>query len=156
MKSKIYVETSVISYLTSRPSSNAVNMAHQQITKSWWNKRSKYELYISELVVKECSVGNPDAVNGRLTTLAEIGLLHTPNEAVDLVKELLIRKIMPRNASEDALHIVIATLHSIDFLLTWNCKHIANPQIQQQIAAYFAEYALSLPFICTPEELLRN
>jgi predicted nucleic acid-binding protein len=123
MKPKVYIETSVISYLTARSNRNLISAAHQQITKNWWNNRFKYELYVSELVVTECSAGNPDAVNNRLTALGEANLLQTPEKAIYIARNLLARNIMPSKASEDALHIAIATLHSIDFLVTTYHPH---------------------------------
>ncbi len=118
MKRKVYIETSVISYLTARSSKTILGAAHQQLTQSWWEKRFEYDLCVSQSVWQECAAGNPDAAERRLAALA------------------------------------IATLHHVDFLLTWNCRHIANPVIQEGIAEYLEQQTLFLPIICTPEELI--
>lgn len=154
MKRRIYLETSVISYLTARPSKTIIGAAHQQITTAWWEKRDNYELFISESVLMECSAGDPEAASKRLQIVKNIPLLLINEDALQIAQALLERKIIPVKAAEDGLHIAIATIHRVDYLLTWNCKHIANPEIQRSIAGYLDEIGLYLPFICTPEELL--
>ena len=154
LKRSVYVETSVISYLTSKPSRTIIGAAHQQITKAWWSKKQKYDLYISESVLTECMAGDPVAAKSRLGIAKDIPLLIITEQALHLAESLLEQKIIPKKAAEDALHIAIATVYNVDYLLTWNCKHIANPEIQRGISSYLNETNLSLPFICTPEELL--
>jgi len=154
MKRRVYMETSVISYLTARPSKTIIGAAHQQITTAWWEKRNDYKLFISESVLMECSAGDPVAANRRLEIAKTIPLLLINEDALQIAQALLERKIIPTKAAEDGLHIATATIHSVDYLLTWNCKHIANPEIQRNIAQYLDEIGLYLPFICTPEELL--
>jgi predicted nucleic acid-binding protein len=154
MKRKVYIETSVISYLTARPSKTILGAAHQQITFAWWEKRSEYELLISESVLRECSAGDPDAARQRLAIVADLPLLLITEEALQIAEALVVRGIVPVKAAEDALHIAVATVHGVDYLLTWNCRHIANPEIQRSIALYLEEVGLCLPFVCTPEELL--
>ena len=151
-----YLETSVISYLTARPSKTILGAAHQQITQAWWETRSQYQLLISESVLRECAAGDPIAAQKRLTNLAGIPLLVIDENALDIASELVKKGIVPSKASEDALHIAIATIYGVDYLLTWNCRHIANPEIQRNIAAFLEPQGLLLPFICTPEELLGN
>jgi predicted nucleic acid-binding protein len=154
MKRKIYIETSVISYLTARPSKTIIGAAHQQITLAWWETRNQYELLVSESVLRECGSGDLAAANKRLAVLADIPLLLINEQALDIAESLVGRGIIPSKAAEDALHIAVATVYSVDYLLTWNCRHIANPEIQRGVAAYLDEIGLFLPFICTPEELL--
>jgi len=154
MKRKIYVETSIISYLTARPSRTIIGAAHQQLTQIWWDSRSQYELLVSELVLRECEAGDPNAAQKRLTVLEDLPLLLIDERALDIAAKLVDRKIIPAKAAEDALHIAIATLYGVDYLLTWNCKHIANPEIQRNIANYLEKIGFFLPFICTPEELI--
>ena len=154
MKRKVYIETSVISYLTARPSKTILGAAHQQITLAWWETRSQYDLVISESVLRECGAGDPDAAKKRLTVLNDVPLILITEQALDLANSLVAKGIIPAKAAEDALHIAIATVNGVDYLLTWNCRHIANPEIQRGIAAHLEEIGLSLPFICTPEELL--
>ncbi len=154
MKRKVYIETSVISYLTARPSKTILGAAHQQITLAWWETRSQYDLVISESVLRECGAGDPDAAKKRLTVLNDVPLILITEQALDLANSLVAKGIIPAKAAEDALHIAIATVNGVDYLLTWNCRHIANPEIQRGIAAHLEDIGLSLPFICTPEELL--
>lgn len=154
MPSSVYVETSIISYLTSRASGNIIGAARQQLTKMWWDVRLNYDLYISEVVARECAAGDPDAAQKRLYAIEELTLLRVTTDAIEISKAMVARGIIPTKAAEDALHISIATVHNMDFLLTWNCKHIANPEIQKYIALYLEEKGLFLPFICTPDELL--
>lgn len=154
MANSVYIETSIISYLTSRVSRNLIAAARQQLTQAWWDSRLQYELYISEVVSRECAAGDASAAKKRLDAIEGLSLLRVTKEAVELSKDMVARGIIPSKAAEDSLHISIATIHAMDFLLTWNCKHIANPEIQKRIALYLEEQGLFLPFICTPEELL--
>lgn len=154
MKRKVYVETSVISYLAARPSKTILGAAHQQLTQSWWERRFEYDLFISQVVWQECAAGDPDAARRRLAALEGLDVLAVTKEMIDLAEVLIAQRLIPAKAIEDALHIAIATLHHVDFLLTWNCRHIANPLIQEGIAEYFEQLGLFLPIICTPEELL--
>jgi hypothetical protein len=154
MKRKIHVETSVISYLTARPSKTIIGAAHQQITLAWWELRSDYELLVSQSVWQECAAGDPVAAQKRLEALDGIPVLAVTQDMFHLAEALIEQGIIPTKAIEDALHIAVSTLHHIDFLLTWNCRHIANPIIQEKIAMYLEQLGLFLPIICTPEELL--
>lgn len=154
MKRKVYLETSVISYLAARPSKTIIGAAHQQITSAWWDKRNDYELFVSELVLRECAAGDSHAAQRRLEIASSIPLLVVTEEAYQLAETFLRKGIIPVKAVEDSLHIAIATIHSVDYLLTWNCKHIANPELQRRIMDYLNEIGQFLPFICTPEELL--
>ena len=154
MKRKVYIETSVISYLTARPSKTILGAAHQQITFAWWETRSQYDLVVSELVLRECGAGDLDAAKKRLTVLNDVPLILITEQVLEIANSLITKGIIPAKAAEDALHIAIATVNGVDYLLTWNCRHIANPEIQRGIAAHLEDIGLSLPFICTPEELL--
>ncbi len=154
MKRKVYIETSVVSYLTARPSRNVIEAGHQQSTYMFWDRRDEFDLSVSELVLTECAAGNSEAAAKRLAALQGLKLLEITVDGIELAKDLVAAGIVPVKASEDALHIAIATVHFVDYLLTWNCKHIANPEIQARIAEHFRLKGLFLPFICTPEELL--
>jgi len=154
MNRKIYLETSVISYLTARPSKNVIEAGHQQSTYLFWDRRSKFDLVTSELVIAECGAGDASAASKRLNALLGIPLLDITTRSLELAKGLVVAGIIPTRASEDALHISIATVHFVDYLLTWNCRHIANPEIQAHIAEYLQLQGLFLPFICTPDEIL--
>ena len=154
VKRKIYVETSVISYLTARPSKTIIGAAHQQLTLAWWEKRGQYELMVSEVVVRECGAGDSESAARRLEVVRDLPLLLITEQAIKIAEDLIKQKIVPLKAIEDALHIAIATAHGVDYLVTWNCRHIANPEIQRGIASYLEQIGAVLPFICTPEELL--
>lgn len=154
MKRKIYLETSIISYLTARPSKTIVGAAHQQITQAWWEKRFDYELFVSQSVWQECAAGDADAAERRLSVLESIAVLGITEEVIELAESFINQKLIPAKAIEDAVHIAVATWHRVNFLLTWNCRHIANPIIQEGIAQYLESCGLFLPLICTPEELL--
>ena len=154
VKRKIYVETSVISYLTARPSKTIIGAAHQQLTLAWWEKRGQYELVVSEVVLRECGAGDSESAARRLEVVRNLPLLLITEQAIKIAEDLIKQKIVPLKAIEDALHIAIATAHGVDYLVTWNCRHIANPEIQRGIASYLEQIGAVLPFICTPEELL--
>ena len=154
MKRKVYLETSVVSYLTARPSKNVIEAGHQLTTYQFWDRRNEFDLFASELVLTECAAGDPEAASKRLVALRGIKLLDITPYSIELAKDLVAAGIVPSKASEDALHISIATVHFADYLLTWNCRHIANPEIQARIAESFRAKGLFLPFICTPEELM--
>ena len=118
MKRKVYVETSVISYLTARPSKTILGAAHQQLTQSWWERRFEYDLFISQVVWQECAAGYTDAARRRLAALEGLEVLAVTEEMIDLAEMLIAQRLIPAKAIEDALHIAIATLHHVDFLLT--------------------------------------
>ncbi|TVR61188.1 MAG: hypothetical protein EA420_12680, partial [Candidatus Competibacteraceae bacterium] len=114
MRRKVYIETSVISYLTARPSKTILGAAHQQITSAWWERRSEYELLISEAVLRECRAGDPDAAQRRLAIVADLPLLLITEDALQIAEALLKKTIIPPKAAEDALHIAIATVYGVD------------------------------------------
>jgi len=153
MKPRVYVETSVFSYLTARESASLIGATRQLLTRRWWEKRENYALFISEVVIRECKAGDQDAADQRITALGGIPLLSLTDQAAHIAKLLLSEGIMPPKAAEDALHVAIAAVHKVDFLLSWNFKHIANPVIQAKIAASLSSLGLALPFICPPEDL---
>lgn len=155
MNPKVYIETSVISYLTARPSRDLIVAAHQQITYDWWeNQRGHFELYTSQIVLTEVSAGDPSEAKRRIKTLNDIELLDVNNETADFAEKLLQQNCLPKKAAEDALHIAIATVHRMTYLLTWNCKHIANAQIRPVIEKISNESGYQPPIFCTPEELI--
>lgn len=155
MKSKVYIETSVVSYLTARPSKDLVMAANQLLTLEWWEQRSSdFDLFISELVVREASAGDPQATQLRLQILASITPLTLTPEANLLAAEVLKKRHMPPKAAADALHLTIASVHKIDYLLTWNCKHLANVEIQRDVARLLRANGYEPPVICTPYSLM--
>ena len=155
MKAQVYIETSMVSYLTARPSRDVVAAAHQQISLDWWDRRRRdFNLVASLLVVNEARLGHPEAAERRLKVLDGIPLLEVTDTAQRLAVTIVKEGLLPQEAYPDALHIATAADHEVDYLLTWNCKHIANAEILPRIAPICERFGLTLPYICTPEELL--
>jgi hypothetical protein len=153
MNPSVYVETSIVSYLRARQSRDIVIAAHQQLTRQWWKGRTVYRLFVSQLVRDEAALGDPAARARRLRALRGIPALAVTEQATGLAAELVRRGALPRKATVDAFHIGIAAAHQIDYLLTWNCKHIANATMRSTIEAICRSEGLEPPVICTPEEL---
>ena len=153
-KPRVYIETSIVSYLTARDSPSLIGAARQLLTKRWWADRDRFRVFVSDVVLRECRAGDSAAASRRLDALRGMPSLATTEQCADIAEALLARKILPLKAAEDALHMAVATVHGMDLLLTWNCKHMANPIVQSAIANYLESVSLSLPFICTPEELI--
>lgn len=156
MKPTVYVENSVVSYLTARRSQKNVRVAgHQDITREWWNtKRHEFELYASAVVVEEASDGNATAAAARLEIIAQLTLLEVTQEARDLAAILLRETRIPAKATADALHIATAAVHGVDYLISWNCKHIANAVIFRSVERACRKNGYEPPVLCTPEELM--
>jgi hypothetical protein len=150
----VYIETSVISYLTADLSKDIVVLAHQKITKEWWERRSGFRLHTSALVIAEASRGDPRMVAQRLELLRPLPLLEVPVTVDSLARGLLDRGALPPKAKVDATHIAISAVNGMDYLLTWNCKHIANAAMRKRIEALCREAGFEPPIMCTPEELL--
>jgi predicted nucleic acid-binding protein len=154
MKPTVYVETTIPSYLTAWPSRDLVRAAEQQVTRVWWNRRNEYELFVSELVWEECRAGDPDAATARLVVLTGLPLLEQGPDVAALA-DLLVRNVsLPPNAVADATHIALAAIHGIELLVTWNCRHIANPILRPRVEAICRAAGYEPPSICTPAELL--
>jgi predicted nucleic acid-binding protein len=157
MKPKVYVETTVLSYLTARPSRDVVIAGHQQITRDWWEScPHRFELVASELVVQEAGEGDARAVEDRLTTLRNIPLIETSEAALNLARQFVAAAAIPQKAADDALHLAIATTNGVEYLVTWNCRHLANATMRAQIEAVCRAAGYHPPIICTPEELLET
>lgn len=155
MNFKVYVETTIVSYLTARLSKDLIIAAHQQITQEWWeNRREGFDLYVSQFVIRESSAGDIAMAQKRLDALEGISLLSVSQEAVALARTLIEKGPIPEKAETDALHISVAASHGMDYLLTWNCKHIANAEMQIGIGKLCRAAGFEPPVICTPEELL--
>jgi hypothetical protein len=106
--------------------------------------------------VEEASAGDAEAASRRLGYLAGVPLLDLTNQSLDLAEKLLTDAAVPAEAEQDALHIAVAAVHGMDYLLTWNCRHIANATMRGQIEGACAEAGCDAPIICTPEELLED
>lgn len=155
MKPSVYLETTIPSYYTARASRDVVMAGHQATTRDWWDTRlSRFRAFISQIVIDEAAGGNAQAAKDRLVALKPFPLLDIRDDASDLARALIESGPLPPKAARDALHIAIAAAHGIDFLVTWNCTHIANAEMTAKIAAICHEHDLECPVICTPEELM--
>ncbi len=155
IKSSLYLETSVVSYLAARPSRDTVMAGHQAVTHSWWTKhRRKFEIFISRLVWDEASRGDQSAVKRRLKILKPIPWLQVRKDAVTLAKAFLKKNLFPQNAEADALHVALAAAHGMHFLLTWNFTHIANAAIETQVRGLCEDHKVQMPVICSPDQLM--
>ena len=151
----VYIETSIVSYLRQRPSSQVVVAARQVLTHRWWNyERTNYELVTSQYVIDEASAGDPAEAAERLRSLDGIPLLPLETGIETIANEIISRAILPQTATVDALHIAAVAHHRIQYLLTWNCKHIANARILLRIHDVLADLGIPAPIICTPEEMV--
>lgn len=155
MTKRVYIETTIPSYLTARPSRDLLQAARQQITHTWWNSvRQNYDLCISEIVLDEATSGDADAVQRRLSFLQGFPLLDLTEAVNDVAKAIMDSGLLPQRAVRDAIHIAVSSVHGIDILLTWNCRHIANGAIMKELRTIVADCGYELPILCTPEELL--
>jgi hypothetical protein len=155
MKPKLYLETTIPNYLTSRPSRDLIIASHQQITKEWWSHRKdKFDIYISQFVIDEARAGDAKAARDRLIAIRNFPLLDITPEVDDLATRILASGIIPQKAGTDAVHIAIASVHQMQFLMTWNCVHIANAIFAKRIERICRDYGHEILVICTPEELL--
>ena len=151
----VYLETTFISYLVARPSRDVIVAGHQQTTQDWWaNRRNQFECSVSQVVIDEASVGDPAEVQKRLAIIAGLPTLAITDDANALTKAIMAAGILPPHVVRDAAHVAVAAVHAVDYLLTWNCKHLANAQIARRIAVVCEKLGRKMPIICTPEELM--
>jgi len=155
MKPTLYLETTVPSYLVSQPSRDLVVAAHQQITNEWWaHQREKFDIYISQFVFDEARAGDTILAGERMKIISKFPKLEV-NQDVKYLAALLIReRIIPAKAVIDAAHIAVSAVHGMEFLLTWNCAHLANAVIAKRIQKVCLDHGFLYPVICTPEELM--
>ena len=152
---RVYIETSIVSYLRQRPSGQVVAAARQILTRRWWDdERTNYELVTSQYVIDEAADGDPHLAQERLDSLDDIPLLQLGPDIDAVAAEIMSRAILPPKAQVDALHIATAAHHRIDYLLTWNCTHIANARILPGIQSVLVDMNCWVPIICTPAEML--
>ena len=131
--------------------------AHQQITRDWWEtRRTQFEAHISQIVIQESGAGDKDAAERRLAALASIPLLEITDDVTTLAEKLMEQIPLPERAEVDALHIAVAVVNGMDYLLTWNCTHIANASLRSQIDTVCRSNGYEPPIICTPEELMEE
>lgn len=157
MKPKAYIETTVVSYLTAWPSRDVVLAGHQQITREWWRSvADRFELVASELVINEASAGDPDAARDRHVVLESVTLLDVTDDAAELAQQLIESGVIPAKSAEDAVHIAIAVTNGAEYLVTWNCRHIANATMRSQIESVCRNTGYEPAIICTPDELMES
>jgi hypothetical protein len=157
VKPGVYLETSVISYLVGRLSRDVVVLGNQELTREWWaTRRADYELFVSETVISEAAIGDPDLARQRVEICDGLQLLAISDEAERLAPLLLKAAGIAPNAATDALHIAVATVHGMDYLLSWNCAHIANATIRRAIDKQCRASGYEPPVICTPQELIER
>lgn len=148
MRPRGYLETSIVSYLAAHPSGDLVTAAHQRITHQWWRAADRhFEIFLSQVVLDE-------AAARRLALVAKLPLLEISPDVARFSAALLARVPLPPKAGADAVHIAAAAYHRMDFLLTWNCSHIANARLRPRIEGICRDLGASAPVLCTPEELV--
>jgi hypothetical protein len=154
VKPRVYVETSIVSYLGARPSRHSETSRRQDAARHWWDQeRQKYELVAADIVRVEATRGDPAAVERRLAVLAEVALLPLDDEILVLASKLLAPGGIPKEAEVDAVHVAAASIYRCEYLLTWNLRHIANAQIRRTLERILKAYGYPVPTICTPETL---
>lgn len=154
---KLYLETTIPSYLTARRSRDLRLAADQEATQEWWEfQRNEYDLYVSAAVLTEAGEGDPVFAAKRLAVLDGIPELRVSGEVVALAAWFLSEQIIPAVAEVDAAHLAFSAVHGLDFLLTWNCKHIHNLKLERRIEAACRSLGFTCPIICTPAELLQT
>jgi len=155
MKPKLYLETTIPSYLTARQSRDPILLGHQKITVQWWkNRRGDFDIFISQVVLDEAAMGSPDAAKRRLKILNPLRLLEAKPEVEALAQRLIKGLAFPKTAARDAAHLAFSAVHGMDFIMTWNCTHIANAQMESKIRKVCLASGYEPPIICTPEELM--
>ena len=155
MNRSVYIESSVISYLAARPSRDLVIAGHQAVTAEWWdNQRLRYDAYVSPLVVVEISAGDASAAEKRLRVIADIPSVSIAAGAELLASALLASNAVPANSARDALHIAIAATQGMDYLVTWNFKHINNASTRTMVVNVVSNSGFVCPVLCSPEELM--
>ncbi len=155
MSETVYIETSIIGYLTARTSNNLILVANVEATREWWDtRRTQFDLYILQTVLDEVVRGDAEIASKRLEIISDFPLLKVDEAVQNLAMQFLAKSNLPPKAADDAIHIALATVYSLDYLLTWNCKHIANAQIQKKLSQISFDAGYELPTICTPYELM--
>jgi len=153
MKDSVYVESSVISYHAAKDSAHPLAAGRQQKTRQWWERAVReLTMYSSDLVREEVARGDSAEVERRVALLTDVPELATSAEAEELASRLLVAHAIPREAADDALHIAIAATNGLQFLVSWNFKHILNATKQASINTVIRDYGYSPPTLCTPEQ----
>ena len=150
----VYIETTIVSFFVAGPSRDAILGAHQQLTRQWWqDERQRYKCVTSEEVLREAALGDAEMSRRRAEALAGMTVFLVDDTARGVAREILAEMILPPAAASDAIHAAVASLNQVNILLTWNCRHLANPHLLRRLRALMARRSLTLPEICTPIEL---
>jgi hypothetical protein len=154
---RLYLETTIPSYLAARPSRNLTTARLQRITTRWWNSwRTQFHIHVSTLVKTEAAAGDSEAARRRLNIIEPYLPLEETDSVKTLYQQFVRRSALPSRADDDALHLALATVYGMEFLLSWNCAHLVNPRFSKQIATICQSEGFSCPIICTPEQLLES
>jgi hypothetical protein len=157
MSLTLYLESTIPSYLTARPSRDLIVAAHQQITHEWWdNARPEFDIFISQAVLDEIGAGDVDAATRRLAVVAGLPRLAAIEEVDELAVEYQAQLALPVAARLDVVHLAYCVVYELDYLLTWNCAHLANGRVIQKLQAVNLAMGRRTPIILTPEELLHT
>lgn len=152
----VYIETTIPSYLAARPSSDLNIAADQQLTHHWWTHESfQFRLYTSVFTLDEAGRGDVNAADRRQRFLNDIPDLAIPPEFLALEADIIRLFQLPPKAQTDASHLALAVLHRMDYLLTWNCTHLANSVLQKELMDYCQYHTLHVPIVCTPRTLTK-
>jgi len=155
MKPSVYIETTIISYLTAKPSRDLIIAAHQQITAEWWmDVRPQVDCFVSPFLIDEASRGDATYAQKRLDEIVDFTVLAVNEEIEDLAQQYFAALQIPEKAKIDAFHLAVAAWHKMDYLLSWNCKHIASGRVQKMMQTVNARLGVHTPIVCTPEELM--
>jgi len=155
MRESIYLETTIVSYYTSKPSRDIIVLAHQEITRQWWLKViGRYNIFISEVVIEEANSGDPEAIKRRLEELKDFPHLELNDKVEKMAQVYMERLEIPEKSLRDAAHLAVASVHNIDYLVTWNCTHLANGEVIKKLMKINESLGIHTPIICTPEELM--
>lgn len=154
---RIYIESTIPSYVVARPARDLLQAARQQLTRDWWDlPREKHELFTSQIVLDEIAFGEKVMAQLRLELLQGVPLLQVTDTVKEFARQVLSSGLLPVTADRDAAHIALASAYEMDILLSWNCRHIANATIQARLRRLAESAGFTLPVICTPEELMEN
>ena len=154
---RIYIESTIPSYVVARPARDLLQAARQQLTRDWWDsQREKHELFTSQVVLDEIAFGEKAMAQLRLETLQAVPLLQVTDAVKELARKVLTSGLLPATSDRDATHIALASAYEMEILLSWNCRHIANAAIQTRLRRLVEAAGFTLPVICTPEELMEG
>ncbi len=150
----VYIETTIIGYLTAWPRKDPLVAGQQKLTREWWDReRGDFDLVTSAVVRSEAAAGDAKAAAERLDVLDKLRFLAVTPESVSLAQALIARLAIPATEARDAAHVGIAAAHGVNYLLTWNCRHLANATLRPKIELVCREQGFEPPIICTPQEL---